>query len=117
MAFFYADEQYPKRVVEFLRTLDHDVLTVQEAGNANQKIPDEEVLAFALSINRAILTLNRRHFIKLHTLQPDHAGIIVCKDDSNRERQAARINEAIANLETLRGMLIRVNRQSVEDKS
>ncbi len=116
MAFFYADEQYPKRVVEFLRTLGHDVLTVQEAGNANQKISDEEVLAFALSIDRAILTLNRRHFIKLHTLQPDHAGIIVCKDDSNRERLAARIDEAIANLETLRGMLIRVNRPSVEDK-
>jgi len=116
VAFFYADEQYPKRVVEFLRTLGHDVLTVQEAGNANQKISDEEVLAFALSIDRAILTLNRRHFIKLHTLQPDHAGIIVCKDDSNRERLAARIDEAIANLETLRGMLIRVNRPSVEDK-
>ena len=95
MAYFYADEQYPKRVVEFLRTLGHDVLTVQEAGNGNQKISDEEVLAFALSIDRAILTLNRRHFIKLHTLQPHHAGIIVCKDDSNRERQAARIDQAI----------------------
>ncbi|WP_333469258.1 DUF5615 family PIN-like protein [Microcoleus sp. herbarium12] len=87
MARFYAYEQYPKRIVEFLRTLGHDVLTVQEAGNANQKNPDEEVLAFALSIDRAILTLNRRHFIKLHTLKPDHAGIIVCKDDSNRERR------------------------------
>jgi predicted nuclease of predicted toxin-antitoxin system len=112
VARFYADEQYPRRVVEFLRTLGHDVLTVQEAGNANQKIPDEEVLAFALSIDRAILTLNRRHFIKLHTLKPDHPGIIVCKDDSNRERLAARIDEAISNLETLRGMLIRVNRPS-----
>ncbi|MGB3263152.1 MAG: DUF5615 family PIN-like protein [Microcoleus sp.] len=112
MAFFYADEQYPRRIVEFLRTLGHDVLTVQEAGNANQRIPDEEVLAFALSIDRAILTLNRRHFIKLHTLQPDHAGIIVCKDDSNRERLAVRINEAISNLETLRSLLIRVNRPS-----
>ncbi|WP_293147877.1 MULTISPECIES: DUF5615 family PIN-like protein [unclassified Microcoleus] len=116
MARFYADEQYPRRIVEFLRTLGHDVLTVQEAGNANQKIPDDEVLAFALSIDRAILTLNRRHFIKLHTLQPDHAGIIVCKDDSNRERLAARIDEAISNLETLTGMLIRVNRPSGEDK-
>lgn len=112
MARLYADEQYPKRVVELLRTLGHDVLTVQEAGNANQKIPDEEVLAFALSIDRAFLTLNRRHFIRLHTLQPDHAGIIVCKDDSNRERLAARINEAISNLETLRSLLVRVNRPS-----
>ena len=68
MARLYADEQYPKRVVELLRNLGHDVLTVQEAGNANQKIPDEKVLAFALSIDRAILTLNRSHFIRLHTL-------------------------------------------------
>lgn len=112
MARLYADEQYPKRVVELLRTLGHDVLTVQEAGNANQKIPDEAVLAFAFSINRTVLTLNRRHFIRLHTLQSDHGGIIVCKDDSNRERLAVRINEAISNLETLRSLLIRVNRPS-----
>lgn len=112
MARFYADEQFPKRVVELLRSLGHDVLTVQEAGNANQKIPDEEVLAFAVSIDRAILTLNRRHFIRLHTLQPDHDGIIVCKDDSNREMLALRINKAIANRESARSLLIRVNRPS-----
>ena len=112
MARFYADEQFPKRVVELLRSLGHDVLTVQEAGNANQKIPDEEVLAFAVSVDRAILTLNRRHFIRLHTLQPDYAGIIVCKDDSNREMLALRINEAVANRESVRSLLIRVNRPS-----
>ena len=112
MARFYADEQFPKRVVELLRSLGHHVLTVQEAGNANQKIPDEEVLAFAVSIDRAILTLNRRHFIRLHTLQPDYAGVIVCKDDSNREMLALRINEAIANRESVRSLLIRVNRPS-----
>ena len=112
MARFYADEQFPKRVGELLRSLGHDVLTVQEAGNANQKIPDEEVLAFAVSIDRAILTLNRRHFIRLHTLQPDRAGIIVCKDDSNREMLALRINEAMANRESVRSLLIRVNRPS-----
>ncbi|WP_333046283.1 DUF5615 family PIN-like protein [Microcoleus sp. S13C4] len=81
MARFYADEQFPRRVVELLKTLGHGILTVQQAGNANQKIPAEEVLAFAVSIDRAILTLNRRHFIRLHTLEQDHAGIIVCKDD------------------------------------
>ncbi len=48
MARLYADEQYPYPVVELLRVLGHDVLTVQEAGKANQKIPDSDVLAFAL---------------------------------------------------------------------
>ncbi len=47
MARLYADEQYPFPVVEFLRAFGHDVLTVQEAGNAGLKIPDAEVLAFA----------------------------------------------------------------------
>ena len=39
MARLYADEQYPLPVVEFLRPLGHDVLTVQEAGNAGLGIP------------------------------------------------------------------------------
>ncbi|MEG3905328.1 hypothetical protein QUB19_18395 [Microcoleus sp. B4-C5] len=33
------------------------------------------MLAFAVSENRAVLTLNSRHFITLHSLQSDHAGI------------------------------------------
>jgi predicted nuclease of predicted toxin-antitoxin system len=66
VAALYADEQFPLRVVEILRDLGHDVLTVQEAGNAG--LPDEEVIAFATSQNRAVLTLNRRHFIRLHQL-------------------------------------------------
>jgi hypothetical protein len=42
----------------------------------------------------------------------DHAGIIVCSDDADRNRMATRINEAISVEETLRGKLIRVNRPS-----
>lgn len=34
MARLYADEQFPRQVVELLRGLDHNILTVQEAGNA-----------------------------------------------------------------------------------
>ena len=112
MARIYADEQYPLPVVKILRNFGHDVLTVQEAGKANQKILDEEVLAFAVSTNRAIVTLNRPYFIRLHRLSSDHNGIIVCTSDQNWQRLAARINEAISNLETLRGMLILVNRPS-----
>ncbi|WP_169269011.1 DUF5615 family PIN-like protein, partial [Brasilonema octagenarum] len=58
MARLYTDEQFPRKVSELLRTMGHDVLTVQEAGNANLGIPDEEVLAFAVSDNRAVITLN-----------------------------------------------------------
>lgn len=43
MARLYADEQFPLPVVELLRPLGHDILTVQEVGKAEQKIPDEQV--------------------------------------------------------------------------
>ena len=113
MAGLYADEQFPRVVVELLRALGHDVLTVQEASNANLGIPDEDVLAFAVTKERAVLTLNRIDFIRLHASQPNHAGIIVCKDDQqDRQRMATRISEAISNVETLTGMLVRVNRPS-----
>ncbi|MCL1473572.1 DUF5615 family PIN-like protein [Argonema antarcticum] len=112
MARLYADEHFPRIVSESLRTMGHDVLTVKEAGNANLGIPDPEVLAFAVSKDRAVLTLNRHDFIRLHRLQNDHAGIIVCRDDRDRNRLATRINEAISAEENLRGKLIRVIRPS-----
>jgi hypothetical protein len=86
------------------------VLTIQEAGKADQALPDKEVLAFASSGQRAVLTLNRLHFIRLHRQQPEHAGIIVCKFDPDFEAQAERIHKAIAGQPTLAGQLLRVNR-------
>jgi len=73
MARLYANENFPLPVVEELRRLEHDVLTIQEAGKAEQSVPDEEVLAFASIQGRAVLTLNRKHFIRLHRVQPKHA--------------------------------------------
>ena len=110
MALLYADENLPQQVVQALRALGHDVLTALDAGNANQSLPDEQVLAFATRHQRAVLTLNRREFIRLHTRQPDHAGIIVCTQDADAGGQVARIHAAIAGLESLQGCLIRVNR-------
>lgn len=40
----YADEGFPCQVSRLLRELGHDVLTVQEAGLDNQRIPDEASL-------------------------------------------------------------------------
>ncbi|CBN55406.1 MULTISPECIES: DUF5615 family PIN-like protein [Kamptonema] len=110
MARLYTDENFPLQVVAFLRVLGHDVLTVQEAGKANQGIPDEEVLAFAVSIERTVLTGNRRDYMKLHRSHPNHTGIIVCTEELNFQRLATRINEAISAEEILTGKLIRVNR-------
>ena len=110
MARFYADENFPRQVVDALRELGHDILTVSEAGNANQRIPDPEVLAFATQLERALLTIDRRDFVHLHEIQRDHAGIIVCTQDMDTKGQAARIHEAVLPLTSLQGRLIRVNR-------
>ena len=55
MVRLYADEQFPYEVVKHLRNFGHDILTVQEAGNANLKIPDDRVLEFASSNERVVL--------------------------------------------------------------
>ena len=62
MARIYADEHFPRQVVQNLRSLGHDVLTVQEAGNAG--LPDETELKplFTTSINKiSVQTLELKH--------------------------------------------------------
>ena len=111
MARLYANENFPLPVVEELRLMGHDVLTIQETGGAGQAITDEDVLAFAVRDARAVMTLNRKHFIDRHRRRPDHAGIIVCTLDLNFVSQAHRIHTAIASEPELIRKLIRVNRQ------
>jgi predicted nuclease of predicted toxin-antitoxin system len=110
VARLYADENFPRPVVEALRTLAHDVLTMQETGTAGAAMSDREVLSFAISQARAVLTINRRDFIRLHATDPAHAGIIVCTLDLDFAGQAARIDAAVAAHTELRGLLLRVNR-------
>ena len=110
MARLYADENFAFPVVSELRRLGHDVLTTQEAGKAEQSIPDDEVLQFASDTKRAVLTFNRKHFIRLHREMPEHHGIIVCTYDPGFAAQAERIDAAIKEMPELRGLLLRVNR-------
>jgi hypothetical protein len=110
MASLYSNENFPLQVVEALRKIEHDVLTSLEAGQANQSIDDDAVLIFATQLNRTLLTINRHDFIREHTRNPNHAGIIVCTQDPDTEGQAQRIHQAIKDNEPLAGKLIRVNR-------
>ena len=114
MARFYADENFPRPVVEALRYLGHDVLTANEAGQVNQKIPDEAVLAFAHARQRAVLTLNRRDFIRLDNRGVEHSGIIACTRDPNAGELALRINEATTGEYSPKRQLIRINRPSFQ---
>jgi predicted nuclease of predicted toxin-antitoxin system len=112
MARLYANENLPLQVVRELRTLGHDVLTSLEAGRANRRIADAEVLEFATSRGRALLTQNRRDFLRLHnTPGIQHSGIILCTADPDFAAQAQRINGAVLPYrDDLPNTLIRVNR-------
>jgi hypothetical protein len=93
-----------------LRRLGHDVLTALEDGRANQAFTDTDLLQRATELKRALLTLDRRDFKRLHFQQADHAGIIICTEDPDRIGQAERISISIAAEVELHGKLIRVYR-------
>jgi hypothetical protein len=84
---------------------------VSETGKAEQSWPDEAVLEFANQDDRALLTLNRKHFVRLHNQGVEHAGIVACTVDPDFLGQAQRIDLAIRAVEGgLDGKLLRVNR-------
>lgn len=110
MSGLYADENFPLPVVEELRRLGLDVLTMSEDDKANQSLTDEEVLELACEKKRGLLTANRRHFIQLHRRQPNHSGIIVCTFDPDFIGQAKRIAEALRDRESLENELVKIYR-------
>ena len=111
MASLYADEDFPLPVVEELRRLGHDVLTVQEAGRANQGIDDATVLADAAAAQLAVLTHNHGDFSRLHRQGLAHRGIISCtQDPADPVGLAQRIHNAIAPLGDLTNQFIRIVR-------
>jgi predicted nuclease of predicted toxin-antitoxin system len=110
MALLFADEDFPFAVVEELRRLGHDALTVRDVGLANIRTPDEDVLAVAISQGRAVLTRNRWHFGRLHRLVRPHAGIIACTHDLDFLGQASRIHSLLAVQPVLVNQLLRVTR-------
>jgi hypothetical protein len=96
LASFYADENFRYPVVEALRRLGHDVLTMQEAGRAGIGVDDGSVLADAVAAGRILLTQNRWDFIRRHNAGLNHCGIVVCTYDADTEGLAQRIDEAVA---------------------
>lgn len=110
MARLYANENFPLPTVVEMRRLGHDVLTTPETGQAGLAVSDAEVLAQATAQGRAVLTFNRRHFIRLHDESPQHAGIVVCIFDVDFAGLARRIDAAILAVPAMEGQLLRVNR-------
>ena len=107
MARLLGDENFPRPVVVELTRFGHDVLGMEQTGLTGQGLPDAAVLAFAAADGRAVLTLDRGDFHRLHRTGRDHAGIIACTQDLDFERMAARIHAVISKLERLDGQFIR----------
>lgn len=117
IARLYSNENFPLDIVTKLRHLGHDVLTSYDAQQANQGIPDDEVLKFAHQQERAVITLNRKDFIELHDLGQEHSGIILCKEcqgNFDYEQQALKVHELILEASELKSRLFRVKKRNVK---
>lgn len=111
MARLYGDENFDVHAMELLRQLGHDTLTVRDAGQGNQRIPDHEVLAYATENNRAVVTFDRRDYFRLHQLDPAHGGIVACTYDADSAGLAERIHESIElENDRLEGRFLRIYR-------
>jgi predicted nuclease of predicted toxin-antitoxin system len=112
IARLYSNENFPLPVVIALRGFGHDVLTSHDAGKANEAIPDDEVLRFAIREHRAVITHNRQDFIRLHLRNPDHCGIIVCTGNPDFPALASKIHARLQDMDSIQGELLRINRGS-----
>jgi predicted nuclease of predicted toxin-antitoxin system len=103
----YADENFPLPVVEALRQIGHDVITVQEDGHSAKS--DADILARAQALGRILMTHNRRRFENLHRQGASHNGILSATQDPNHAALAGRIDAALSGVTPGRWCL-RVNR-------
>jgi uncharacterized protein DUF5615 len=105
---YYFDEHLRSAVLTYLRAHGIDVLTAYEAGRANQHIDDAAQLAFAMAIDR-VLVSSDNHFLNPHEvpqlLTGQHAGIVRLKYDATTNiGDHARYLRYIAETETMETM-------------
>ena len=106
----YTNENFPLPAAERLRALGHDVVTILDDGLANQGVSDEDLLRRAASLDRALVTLNRRDFVRLHRRGQDHCGIVVCTADTDLEALSSRIHDQIRDIADLGRQLVKVRK-------
>lgn len=95
-------------MVKMLRVLKYKLITSYEVGQANQGIPDNEVLNYATDNNLAVITFNRDDFIELHKSGFQHSGSIICKTDRDHQRQINFLHEYLQNQNSLSNRSIRI---------
>ena len=108
---FYSDENFALDMVEMLKALGHRVTTSYEAGQANQRIRDDEFLNYATHNSLVVITFNRDDFIELHNNGIQHAGIVICKTDRDYRGQVSCLHNYLHTQNSLVNRLIRIKRQ------
>ena len=98
------DEMYTAVVAEQLRERDRDVIAVAERADL-RGAPDEDLLDWALSENRALVTDNQRDFIPIHHRRiasgSDHRGLILTTNRRFPRGQPATTGKLVMALEEL----------------
>jgi predicted nuclease of predicted toxin-antitoxin system len=107
----YSNENFRQNLVEELRNFGYDVLTSRDAGQANKGIPDDELLQYAVKLNRCVITYNRKDFKKIHKethCHKGHKGIILCKENFDDKTYAKIIHSHLMEYNILDNQLISI---------
>jgi hypothetical protein len=112
MARLYANGNFPQPVVQALRVLGHEVLTVLETGKAEQAWPDDQVLEFARQPELCFTNHESKAlypFARAATQTRRNHRLYIRPDFSS---QARRNHEAIQQNSPLAGKLVRIYRSA-----
>src|SRR5260370_6152071 len=108
----FADAMFPIQIVHGLRRLGYVVATVQQyqgTSRPKRSLTDDQVIDAAIEFRGAVLTLNDRHFVRLHFDRPQtHRGIIICTETSEYVKRAKEIDDEIQNHKPLTDKLVYV---------
>lgn len=110
MKLLLIDEDFPHQVGKILQEYGHDVISLNDLELAGIGLTDEDVLATATNLERAVLTHNRKDFLRLHKKSKEHAGIIVCTRNPDLSRLGEKIHSSIDELDALHGLCIKIYR-------
>ena len=95
----YLDEDVSPELARVLRSEGHDVVSSHETGGLG--LTDEQQLARATDEDRALLSFNYRHFIRIgrewYDAERRHAGIIVSYRQYRR-RELRELRRAVVRL-------------------
>lgn len=97
MAKLLADENFPKKAVDRLSLLGHNITTVRQQSQSKygDGMPDELVLQWAARDRMIVLTCNGKHFKVLHEAGAPHHGIIACPSDQDEKWLAKAVHEKL----------------------